>query len=104
MVLTSTQGKQHMKDEILDNTSKIIFIIDQFRMGDTFPKTCICFDLRARYLFPVTDFTSIIQDVGRAFGYAKRPRLLLSEQANDFLTEIWDAKTGYISWESLKKS
>jgi hypothetical protein len=26
----------------------------------------ICFDLRARYLFPVKDFTSIILDVGRA--------------------------------------
>jgi hypothetical protein len=102
LVLTSTQEKQHMEAEILDNTSKIIFIIEQFRMGDTFPKTCICFDLRARYLFPVKDFTSIIQDVGRAFGYGPRPLLLLSQQANDFLTDIWDAKTGYISWERLK--
>jgi hypothetical protein len=102
MVLTSTQEKLHMEDEISDNTSKIILVIEMFRMGDTFPKTCICFDLRARYLFPVKDFTSIIQDVGRAFGYSKRPLLLLSQQANDFLTDIWDSNTGYISWDSLK--
>jgi SAM-dependent methyltransferase len=103
MVLTSTEQKNQTKDATLDDTSKIIIVIDQYKMGDTFPKTCICFDLRARYLFPIHDFTSIIQDVGRAFGYSKRPVLLLSQQANDFLKDIWDSNTGYISWESLKR-
>jgi SAM-dependent methyltransferase len=102
MVLTSTEQKNQTKDATLDDTSKIIIVIDQYKMGDTFPKICICFDLRARYLYPIHDFTSIIQDVGRAFGYSKRPVLLLSQQANDFLAEIWDSNTGYISWESLK--
>jgi SAM-dependent methyltransferase len=103
MVLTSTEQKNPIKDAVLDDTSKIIIVIDQYKMGDTFPKTCICFDLRARYLFPIHDFTSIIQDVGRAFGYGKRPLLLLSQQADEFLTDIWDPNTGYISWESLKR-
>jgi hypothetical protein len=94
IVLTSSQQEQQNADAFLDNKPKIILVIEQFRMGDTFPTTCICFDLRARYLFPVHDFTSIIQDVGRAFGYPKRPLLLLSKQANDFLTDIWDLNTG----------
>ena len=102
IVLTSSQQEQQNADAFLDNKPKIILVIEQLRMGDTFPNTCICFDLRARYLFPVQDFTSIIQDVGRAFGYNERPLLLLSKQANDFLTDIWDSSTGYISWDSLK--
>ncbi len=101
-VLTSTEKTPQSESTILDDKSKIMLIIDQYRMGDTFPKSCICFDLRARYLFPVKDFTSIIQDVGRAFGYGKRPLLLLSQQASEFLTDIWDPSTGYISWENLK--
>jgi SAM-dependent methyltransferase len=102
VVLTSTQQEHEKSDVFLNNKPKIILVIEQFRMGDTFPKTCICFDLRARYLFPIQDFTSIIQDVGRTFGFSARPLLLLSRQANDFLTDIWDSSTGYISWESLK--
>jgi hypothetical protein len=102
IALTSTQQNQQNSEAFLDNKPKIILVIEQFRMGDTFPKTCICFDLRARYLFPVQVFASIIQDVGRSFGYSQRPLLLLSQQAFAFLTEICDHKTGYISWESLK--
>jgi hypothetical protein len=102
IILTSNQQQQHTKDENWENTSKIMLVIEQFRMGDTIPKTCICFDLRARYLFSDQDFTSLIQDVGKVFGYSKRPLLLLSQQANICLSDIWDSDTGYISWESLK--
>ena len=35
--------------------------------------TCTAFDLRVWYVNPVKDFTAIIQDVGRAFGYGARP-------------------------------
>ena len=101
-VFTSDQEEGQNSNLFLDNKPKIILVIEQFRMGDTFPKTCICFDLRARYLFPIKDFTSIIQDVGRAFGYPKRPLLLLSQQANDFLRCIWDVDTDCISWDNLK--
>ncbi len=53
------------------NIPMIMIIIEQGRMGDTFPATCVCFDLRARFLRQVEDFTSLIQDIGRAFGYEK---------------------------------
>ena len=66
----------------LKGVPAIVFILEQCRMGDTFPSTCVCFDLRPRYLQPVKDFTSIIQDVGRAFGYGERPTLLLSPKAD----------------------
>jgi hypothetical protein len=101
-VFTSAQKEEQHSNLFLDSKSKIILIIDNFRMGETFPKSCICFDVRARYLSTVRDFTAIIQDVGRAFGYSKRPLLLLSQQAYDFLSVIWDVNTGYISWESLQ--
>jgi hypothetical protein len=104
VVQTSIQHTNKKPEAALESTSKIIIVIDQYRMGDTFPKSCICFDLRARYLNPITDFTLIIQDVGRAFGYGKRPLLLLSQKANNFLTDIWDSHTGYISWDSLLKN
>ncbi len=81
----------------------ILFIVEQCRMGDTFPSPCACFDLRPRYLDVVNDFTSIIQDVGRAFGYGARPTLFLSKEANEFLKIIWNAETSEISYEDLKK-
>jgi hypothetical protein len=86
----------------LKDIPAIVFIIEQCRMGDTFPSTCVCFDLRPRYLQPVKDFTSIIQDVGRAFGYGERPTLLLSPKADEFLKTIWDNQSQGISWENLK--
>jgi SAM-dependent methyltransferase len=103
IVLTSNEQEQENTDTFLEDKPKIFLIVEQFKMGKTFPKACISFDLRARYLAPVKVFSTIIQDVGRAFGYSKRPLLLLSQQANAFLTDIWDSKTGYISWESLKE-
>jgi hypothetical protein len=72
IVLTSTQLNQHN----LDSKPKLFLVTDQFKMGDSLPIACICVDLRERYLFPVQNFTSIIQDVGRVFGYSKRPLLL----------------------------
>jgi len=78
----------------------IMLIIEQGRMGDTFPSNTVCFDLRARFLRPVKDFTSIIQDIGRAFGYGERPDLIISQAADRFLRKIW--KEDGISYASLK--
>jgi len=72
-------GKENISDlkelqfSDVNGIPMIMLIIEQGRMGDTFPPNCVCFDLRARFLGPVKDFTSIIQDVGRAFGYGDRP-------------------------------
>ena len=41
--------------------------------------------------------------MGRAFGYGRRPALILSEEANKFLTDIWDTETDGLSMENLKK-
>ena len=99
--------KSNLGEEIyfsdVEDIPMIMIIIERGRMGDTFPSNCIRFDLRARYLSPVKDFTSIIQDVGRAFGYGRRPNLILSKEADKFLTDIWDTETDGLSTENLKK-
>jgi hypothetical protein len=57
------QGDEEIKDpQFCDYAGipMIMIVIECGRMGDTFPE-CVRFDLRARYLSPVKDFTSIIQ-------------------------------------------
>jgi hypothetical protein len=57
------QGDEEIKDpQFCDYAGipMIMIVIECGRMGDTFPE-CVRFDLRARYLSPVQDFTSIIQ-------------------------------------------
>ena len=81
----------------------IMLIVEKGRMGSTFPSSFICFDLRARYLIEVRDFTTIIQDVGRVFGYGNRPNLLISTVADSFLKEVWDIEQDGISFPKLKK-
>ena len=81
----------------------IMIIVQRGRMGDTFPTSCIQFDLRARYLNPGKDFTSVIQDVGRAFGYGERPTLVLSKKASDFLKTVWDFNSDSLAWSKLKE-
>ena len=99
--------KSNLGEEIyfsdVEDIPMIMIIIERGRMGDTFPSNCIRFDLRARYLSTVKDFISVIQDVGRAFGYGRRPVLILSKEADKFLTDIWDAETDGLSMENLKK-
>jgi hypothetical protein len=99
---TGNSSPSNIQIADLKGVPAIVFIIEKCRMGDTFPSSCVCFDLRSRYLQPVKDFTSIIQDVGRAFGYGERPFLLLSPEADDFLTKIWNNDSEGISWENLK--
>jgi hypothetical protein len=100
---TGNSSSSNIQIADLKGVPAIVFIIEKCRMGDTFPSSCVCFDLRSRYLQPVKDFTSIIQDVGRAFGYGERPFLLLSPEADDFLTKIWNNDSEGISWENLKE-
>ncbi len=99
---TGNSSSNNIQIADLKGVPAIVFIIEKCRMGDTFPSSCVCFDLRSRYLQPVKDFTSIIQDVGRAFGYGERPYLLLSPEADDFLTKIWNNESEGISWENLQ--
>ena len=49
------------------------------------------------------DFTTIIQDVGRVFGYGNRPNLLISTVADEFLEDVWDNKQDGIGFPKLKK-
>ena len=100
---TGNSSSSNIQIADLKGVPAIVFIIEKCRMGDTFPSSCVCFDLRSRYLQPVKDFTSIIQDVGRAFGYGERPFLLLSPEADEFLEKIWNNESEGISWENLKK-
>jgi hypothetical protein len=109
LVWTNSEDKFERNDSVkitkmsdLNDMSSIMILIERGRFGDTFPTNCICFDLRARYLRPVTNFTSFIQDVGRAFGYGDRPNLFLSKEANKFLLKIWDESTDAISWDELE--
>ena len=78
-----------------------MIIIERGRMGDAFPSNCIRLDLRVQYLSPVKDSTYLIQDVGRAFSYGRRPVLILSEEADKCLTDIWDTDTDGLSMENL---
>jgi hypothetical protein len=85
------------------DASTIFIIVERARMGDTLPQTFLALDLRPRYLKTASDFTTIIQDVGRAFGYGKRPTLLLSPKADKFLKEAWDNEKDSISKDGFKK-
>ena len=67
----------------------LLIIVDQGKMGDTFPQNLIAWDLRARYDSNSFSRTTFIQDAGRVFGWRYRkdasaprlPRLLLGEKA-----------------------
>ena len=87
----------------VNNKAMIMIIIERGRLGDTFSPNCIAFDLRARYTSPVTDFSPIIQDAGRAFGYGERPTLFLSEEADTFLKKVWNEETDSLNEETFKK-
>ena len=78
-------------------TPKICLIVEKGRLGDTFPKNCIAFDLRARYTNEVSNFTSFYQDAGRAFGYNERPTLILSKKAYEFVEQVWDLNEDRLS-------
>jgi hypothetical protein len=57
------QGDEEIKDTQFSDYAgipMILIVIESGRMGDTFPEF-VRFDLRARYLSPVKDFTSIVQ-------------------------------------------
>ena len=99
--ITNKNFKDKMVFSDIENIPMIMIVIERGRMGDTFPQNCIAFDLRARYLKQanVKNFTSIIQDVGRAFGYGERPTLILSREANIFLEKVWDFSTDSLSWD-----
>ncbi len=85
------------------DAATIFIIVEIGRMGDTLPQNFLAFDLRSRYFKTASDFTTIIQDAGRAFGYGKRPTLLLSPEADEFLKNAWDDKKDSISEEGFKK-
>lgn len=52
----------------------LLLVVEKGRFGDTFPSNFVHFDLRARYNGDAY-YASIIQDVGRAFGYGQRPQV-----------------------------
>ena len=86
-----------------DNGKPMIMLIaEKGSMGSTFPNSFICFDLRACDLNKVTDFTTLIQDVGRVSGYGHTPDLLISAEANSFLKNVWNEEQGDINLENLR--
>ncbi|CAM4846689.1 unnamed protein product [Rotaria magnacalcarata] len=73
----------------------LLIVIEKGRMGDTFPSESFrYFDLRARYqgdILRSTYYCSLLQDVGRAFGYSnsnnERPTVFMGKEIFDFLNE-----------------
>ena len=69
----------------------LLIVIEKARMGDTLPDNFKYFDLRCRYTREngsQTIYASLLQDVGRAFGYGERPTVFLTE----FIYEKLDSK------------
>ena len=82
------QQKENLTYEDLRYLPLLLIVIDKGRMGDTFPAESFkFFDLRARYQSTnankSTNSCSLLQDVGRAFGYPTeendRPTVFLGE-------------------------
>ena len=71
----------------------LLIVIEKGRMGDTFPSESFrYFDLRARYQKDIvysTYYCSLLQDVGRAFGYSnannERPTVFMGKKIFDLL-------------------
>jgi len=60
----------------------LLIVVEKARMGDTLPSNFKHFDLRCRYNAEngaQTIYSSLLQDVGRAFGYGERPNLFITK-------------------------
>lgn len=79
----------------------LLIVIDKGRFGDTFPQPFAFYDLRPRYQQTDDSHTwaSIVQDIGRAFGYGKRPQVFVSAR----LWEALSKKQGIRPHETLQK-
>ena len=59
------------KVEDLNGLPCMYIVCETGRMGDTFPRSMLHYDLRLRYTSKTSKRSSFEQDVGRAFRYAK---------------------------------
>ena len=57
--------------EDLENLACLLILVDKGRMGDTFPRSFDCLDLRLSYDSKPLHLSSIIQELGRICRYAK---------------------------------
>jgi SAM-dependent methyltransferase len=72
----------------LANLPILLIVVEKARMGDTLPHNFKYFDLRCRYNEAngtKTIYSSLIQDVGRAFGYGPRPCVYLTKFIHNIL-------------------
>ena len=67
----------------LNNRSLLLVLVAKGRLGDTFPATLNCLDMRARNRNDVPCTSTLVQEIGRLCGYRKdddkRPYALLSK-------------------------
>jgi hypothetical protein len=81
-------GKSEIRSfEDLEGMPCLLFVVDKARMGDTFPKTFAYFDLRTRYVDQVNSLSTLEQDLGRACGYGKRPKVLVSSKCLEIVKD-----------------
>jgi len=66
----------------------ILLVVEKARMGSTLPPNFIGFDLRMRYSRTAPTLSAFIQDVGRAFGYNKRPLVLMNHDGYVYANQI----------------
>ena len=84
-VETSLDGLQKKGN---DAGSSFCVLVEKGRYGDSFPGRLMHYDLRARYHRPSCTFSSLLQDVGRCFGYQQRdeagkgPWIMLNPQGH----------------------
>ena len=63
--------KSIMQYEDLENLACLLILVDKDRMGDKFPQSFDCLDLRLRYDSKPLYLSTIIQELGRICRYAK---------------------------------
>ena len=66
----SSRGETR-EEEGKGRKSSFCVLVEKGRYGDSFPGRLMHYDLRARYHRPSCTFSSLLQDVGRCFGYGQ---------------------------------
>ncbi len=78
----SLQRPESMTYKDLVHLPILLVVIEKCRMGDTLPENFKYFDLRCRYTEEngkQTIYSSLLQDIGRAFGYGQRPTVFITK-------------------------
>ena len=100
-------GHAHMdicSYEDLGNRTLLLILVAKGRLGDTFPRTFHCLDMRARYRTdpPSAMMSTLVQELGRLCRYSKegedRPYALISKMLYDDAMPKSDYSGSYLTY------